>query len=724
MRIKTLLTFFLSMLFFTLYYSQITDSLYIDSTNMETVVVTGQYSQQSIDKSIYQVEVISQEEIKNRAANTIADILNYHLNFSTSSNSKTGDSEATLFGLDNQYFKVLVDNIPLVSDHGMGGSVDLTKINLDNVERIEIVKGSMGVDYGSNSFTGVINIITKKKVLSDWKISGYVQEESVGTEYNLKNKGRHIQAIDLAHNISDHWMFSMNMYRNDFKGYFGDMKGKKYYENDNKRGYEWLPKDQWNTSALINYKSNNFSAFYKLEYLNELINYYSPTTRYAPLQENGLYTYSATEKDFKTTRFINHLFVNARIFNQINFKGDLSYQKQNRESRDYIYNIGNREIFEKKGNYQSYSKTKAWYIRGTFNDFITNSIFNFQVGYEFNIMEGYRAANSTSVQGINISGYNEDVKKHLNNYDAFTSGELKVSQNLSLRGGFRASFNTKFENLYSYSFLAKYNLSKNSTIRGEIATSSRTPNFDELYTYYVNTNHNIQGNPNLTPEKGYSTAIYWDTKINTNSGLRAKFEVSSMYLHLNDKIALATVSSLPLEYKYMNIDKYQSWGIQSGNNLRYENFDFHLGLSLFGVYQKMDNNINGTIISTPDNKYLYTFQLNSNISYSIKKWDTTLSLYYKYTGQQSQYFLDANTNSYYLGKQEDYHLLDASVRKYILKRNVELTVGARNLFNVKTINTNSINSNASNAHGNSNISSINLFYGRSYFVKLGFNLNL
>src|SRR5690606_26026237 len=157
-----------------------------------------------VDKSIYQVEVISAEDIKNQAGNTIADVLNQNLNIQINPSSGTGDSNISMMGLNGSYVKVLVDNIPLVSDSGFGNDIDLTKINLNHVERIEIVKGSMGVDYGNNALAGIINIITKKSSKSNWSINMMVQEETVGKEYDWyeaggveKGKGRHIQALDI-----------------------------------------------------------------------------------------------------------------------------------------------------------------------------------------------------------------------------------------------------------------------------------------------------------------------------------------------------------------------------------------------------------------------------------------------------------------------------------------------------------------------------------------------
>jgi len=53
----------------------------------------------------------------------------------------------------------------------------------------------MGVQYGANALSGVLNIITKKSSKYRWKAKAFLQEETVGKEYELFNQGRHIQSI-------------------------------------------------------------------------------------------------------------------------------------------------------------------------------------------------------------------------------------------------------------------------------------------------------------------------------------------------------------------------------------------------------------------------------------------------------------------------------------------------------------------------------------------------
>lgn len=116
----------------------------LNQQNIDEVVITGQYKQQSISKSIYKVEVIDAQQIKNMAVTNVAEVLNQNLNILIEPNKGSGNSNANIMGLSGAYTKILIDNIPVVSDEGLGNLVDLTKINVNNVERIEVVKGAMG----------------------------------------------------------------------------------------------------------------------------------------------------------------------------------------------------------------------------------------------------------------------------------------------------------------------------------------------------------------------------------------------------------------------------------------------------------------------------------------------------------------------------------------------------------------------------------------------------
>ena len=100
------------------------------------------------------------------------------------------------------------------------------------VDHIEIVEGSMGVTYGANAVSGVLNIITKKSSKYKWGITASVQEETVSDEYSLFKEGRHVQALKVSHTFNKNWYFSLGANRNDFQGYLSDKNGIDYSENE------------------------------------------------------------------------------------------------------------------------------------------------------------------------------------------------------------------------------------------------------------------------------------------------------------------------------------------------------------------------------------------------------------------------------------------------------------------------------------------------------------
>nr|WP_315033587.1 TonB-dependent receptor [uncultured Chryseobacterium sp.] len=676
----------------------------LNQKKIEEVVITGQYMQQSINKSIYKVDVIDAQQIKNMAATNVAEVLNQSLNIQVTPDTRSGNSTANIMGLDGNYVKILIDNIPVVGDTGLGSNIDLTKISLNNIERIEIVKGSMGVEYGNGAVAGVINIITRKNTNKKISVRGSLQEETVRDGYDLKKrgKGRHIQNLNVDYNIDDKWFANISFNHNQFMGYEGESKGYKYFGQDNKRGYEWNPKDQFDTSALIRYTKNKTTFYYKLSYLNEKFNFYNPEVSRNPLNDGkGGVAYESRDRQYNTDRWIHQFNIQTNL-GHIRYMGDFSYQNQDRKYFDYNYDIPNR-VVKSSQEKKSYYKTDVIYSRGMFSNFLDNKTFDFQLGYELDYTDGYAAL---------IAGdfFGEAVKRKIFTYSNFLSAEWNVSDKLSLRPGVRLSLSENFNDQYNYSLSARYKTSENSNLRAVVGSANRFPKYDELYTYFVNLNHDVQGNPDLKPEKGFSAGVFWDQNFTVGtSGWRIAYNVDALYLDVRDRIDMVIIKE-PSTYKYMNINKYRNMLLSANIDFRKDQFALSLRGSVNGTSVSMN-----TLNSSSPTDFQYLVQAGATATYKLKKTNTNFSLYYKYTGPDRIYVADG-TNGFRLGRIDSFHMMDFIVSQPFWNNHFEIAAGVKNIFDVTRLNSSAT---AASAHNGAS-GTVNLYYGRSYFARLMF----
>lgn len=676
------------------------------TSQLEEVVVTGQFEPQSINKSVFNVKVITSQDIQNLAANNLGDVLNQYLNITVRPSGSDGRSTVSLFGLDAQYFKILVDNVPLVNEAGLGNNIDLSQINLNDIEQIEIIEGSMGVTHGANAVSGILNIITKKNSTHKWSIFATAQEETVNNEFALFDKGRHIQSLKVSHKLSENWFVSLGGNRNDFQGYLGEKEGPNHVENDGLRGYNWLPKEQINSNALISYSKDDFRIFYKFEYLDEKVEFFNSVVQSGFNTQLGSYRYT-NDKRYFTDRYYHHLNGVGKLFSKLHYNVSVSHQKQARNVEDFrTLIVSKNELNNVKVKDQS---MEVLYSTGTLSNFFTNDKVDLQIGYELVNNQGFSLVQE---ENNNVS----PVRKRLENYDFFVSSEIKATDRFSVRPGLRFSSQSRFENQYASSLGLRYLFDKGIEVRGSLGKSFRTPTFDELYSKQIFDGHHFTGNENLKPETSTSYEVSFKKISYLDSNFRLSNMLTASFLDVDDRIDMAFVrfnegSGIP-EYEYINISKYKMWNASTNHQLKGENLVLNFGASIVGISQVIKNQI-----FTSDDKYLYSFNLNASASYTVPKWATTFSAYYKYNGKTQQFV--ESTSQYVISDIEASNWLDASIRKSFFKNKFDLTIGARNILDVTNVNQSRTNEGA----GHAVTSSVMLAYGRSYFAKLTYNLN-
>lgn len=128
---------------------------------LEEVVVTATRIYQSLKDVPIATTVITRKQIDGTNAKDVGEVIRGVAGVDIKSYGTSGPgSSVSLRGSTSQQVLVLVDGRPINSVSA--GSADLSKISLNNVERIEIVRGPTSHLYGANAMGGVVNVITRR----------------------------------------------------------------------------------------------------------------------------------------------------------------------------------------------------------------------------------------------------------------------------------------------------------------------------------------------------------------------------------------------------------------------------------------------------------------------------------------------------------------------------------------------------------------------------------
>lgn len=154
----------ISIIFFTLFsihvYSQNEKVVVVDTSKtevIEEVVVTATRTKKNITSLPIPVLTVNKTEISSVNSSRLSDILNEQTGLITVPDFGGGEG-IQMQGIDSQYTMILINGNPIIGRSA--GTLDLNRIAVGNVKRIEVVKGPSSSLYGSEALGGVINIIT------------------------------------------------------------------------------------------------------------------------------------------------------------------------------------------------------------------------------------------------------------------------------------------------------------------------------------------------------------------------------------------------------------------------------------------------------------------------------------------------------------------------------------------------------------------------------------
>ena len=577
---------------------------------LNPVVVTGSGHHQRLKSTATPVHVLSSQEIREQGITTFdAAITRMMPQVSMSPNSM--GTFLRLNGLGNKYILILINGQKLIGD--ISSNIDLNRINMNRVKRIEVLDGAASSLYGSDAIAGVINIITDQPT-----------QQMVSVTSNTRVSGHGI----FTENVT------LDIYKNGFGSYtsFSHDRADSYQNND----LEYVKGSDTETQQTI-------APFF---------------TGYRANNVGQKFTYSPNE----------HLALNAgvdfmrkitdRPDTRPDITGGTDYEMRYRGLR---WNVGGIYKFTSRNSLQAdftadrfrYGKqydveTKDFAI-GDYVESKKQKSLEFQLKAILGLMK-----NSTTIFGADwrqdyLTATSGNINQNAYTLAAFAQHEMTFFNVLTATVGLRLTQHETFNTHLTPKVTLMYSPG-NFRLRATYSAGFRAPGLDEIYYHYFSVNRGkpqiIFGNENLSPEKSnyFSLNAEYRTNVLAVSVTGYINRISDMVVRKNIDVDEATLAMLQTEFPEMTADQAEK-------------------LERYSLYQNSDKgDVKGVQVNVSANIFR-GFNLSANYAYtyartksgdewtvlerSIRNAATVAANYYH---QWNNYGLNVNLNARFQSK--------------------------------------------------------------------------
>ena len=183
-----------------------------DQASLERITVTASRTEVTVKQAPASVTIITREDILQKGSENILDAIRGTAGVSIQGIGTAGRKAISLRGMKSKHTLILVDSKRISSTNdSFGPNTDYQYdwIPVEQIERIEVVRGPMSVLYGSDALGGVINIITRKPQ-GEWtgsvKLAGHITDNDTGGD------GHTIEA-DLSGGLNENLQVGLDIHQ-------------------------------------------------------------------------------------------------------------------------------------------------------------------------------------------------------------------------------------------------------------------------------------------------------------------------------------------------------------------------------------------------------------------------------------------------------------------------------------------------------------------------------
>ena len=536
------------------------------SYNLNPVVVTGSGHHQRLKSTATPVHVLSAQEIREQGISTFDGALVRMMPQVSMAPNSMG-TFLRLNGLGNKYILILINGQKLSGD--ISNNIDLNRINMARVKRIEVLDGAASSLYGSDAIAGVINIITDQPTqnlicaTSDTRVSGHGQlTESVNLDISSKGFGSYTSySYDRA-----------DSYRNNDLEY---VKG-----SDTETQPSIAP-------LFTGYRSHLFGQKFT----------------YAPNQHLALN--AGLDYSYKIT---------SRPETRPDVTGGNDYEMR---YKGFRWNIGGIYKFTSRNSLQANFVVDR-YRYGKEFDVATKdyAIGDYVQSKKQRMMDGELKAilglttNSTTIFGAdwrqdNLTATSGNINEHVYTLAAYAQHEMKFLKDFTATLGLRLTHHETFNNHLTPKVALMYAPGE-FRFRATYSAGFRAPGLDELYYHYFSVNRGKPqisfGNRDLKPEKSHYFSLNAEYRSQTIAVSLTGFInlIKDMVVKQNIPVDAVTLDMLRKEFPEMTDDQASK-------------------LEQYAVYQNSDKgDVKGVQLNVSANLFP-GFNLSANYAYTYAR---------------------------------------------------------------------------------------------------------
>ncbi|HEY4335735.1 MAG TPA: TonB-dependent receptor [Puia sp.] len=486
--------------------------------------------------------VITKEQLEKSSGRQLTEVLNTQAGVVVvgSNNTLGSEQDVHMQGAEAGQTLILIDGIPAYDPSGTSTNFDLNLLNTDEIERVEILKGSQSTLYGSDAVAGVINIITKKGNGKPFNASVNLSAGSYGTwktaaGFNGKLDSRTGYNVRYTHLQSD----GISSAHDATAG------GSGHFDNDGFKENLVLANITHQLTDALQLRAN----FQYNHYNNDIDGgAYLDDKLFTAKNKN---TQAGVGADYKLAGGALHFNYN-----------------DNTVTRNYLEDSAG--LISQGGSFSSNGYTgKAHYVElyGNFN--LSNNI-DLLAGADYR----NQAVNETSLYiynygptppystGTSFSAINSDSAR-VRQFGAYASFLLKNLDGFNLELGGRYNSFNKYGNVFTYSINPSYVINDRFKLFANLSSGFSAPTLYQLYSPYKDPFGALKPEKTISTESGIQ---YSDNHFNARALYFLRSTTDNIIYDGSDP-------NYPFGY-YINLDKQKDHGFELEANVSIKPFTF------------------------------------------------------------------------------------------------------------------------------------------------------